>query len=193
MKSHNLPVILGSQSTGRQEVLREMGYEFVVTPANIDEKTIRDKNPEKLVIKLARAKAEVLIRKIKKQGLIITADQVVVVNGEMREKPIDENQARRYVQDLSRYPVHCINGIVVVNTESGKRLEAVDISTIYFDPIPAKVIEDFLATGVAYKCAGGFRVRDPLLKPYVHKIEGSIESIMGLPIALTEGLIKQIN
>ena len=57
-------IILGSESTGRAKVLREMGYEFTVMPANFDAKTIRWTDPEVLTLALAKAKAKALLPRI---------------------------------------------------------------------------------------------------------------------------------
>ena len=64
--TRNMKLILGSKSPGRKKILTKIGYKFSVMDPDIDEKSIRDKNPKKLVTKLARAKATALLPKIKK-------------------------------------------------------------------------------------------------------------------------------
>ena len=79
-----MTLILGSKSLGRQTVLKEAGYAFEVVTADIDEKAIRLSDPEKLVLALAHAKADAILKKIAGPGMLITADQVTVCNGEIR-------------------------------------------------------------------------------------------------------------
>lgn len=187
-----MKIILGSQSQGRQQVLQEAGYKFETMVADVDEKAIRDKNPKKLVLKLANAKADALVKKIKELAILITADQVVTYRGQIREKPKSYDQSYEWLQSYAKSPAWCVNGIVVTNTKTGKRAEAVEISKVYFQPIPEKVIEDFIATGVPFECAGGFRTRHLLISPYVKKIEGTMDSLMGLPLKFVEQLIEKV-
>ncbi|KAK9228119.1 hypothetical protein WN944_021067 [Citrus x changshan-huyou] len=82
-ESSPIKIILGSSSMARKEILAEMGYEFTVVTAEIDEKSIRKDKPEDLVMALAEAKAEAIRSRLQSAGrlnpttLLITADTVV--------------------------------------------------------------------------------------------------------------------
>src|SRR3989344_5547078 len=93
-----MKIILGSQSKGRRKMLEEMGYEFEVRSANIDEKAIRIDDPKELTLALARAKAEALRAQFLEDAILITSDQVVVWNGEIREKPQDKKKAEDFLE-----------------------------------------------------------------------------------------------
>ncbi len=188
-----MKIILGSASEFRKQVFEEMGYkDFKVMAADIDEKGIRLNNPEELTLALANAKADALQKKIKEPVLLITADQVVSWNGEIREKPLDAHQAKEYLGSYHLAPAYTINGIVVTDTGTGKRVSGTTSTKIVFRQIPETVINLLIADGGIFKRAGGFEVHDPLLKPYVESIEGTIDSVMGLPKELTERLMKEV-
>lgn len=187
-----MKIILGSQSKNRKLVLEKMGYEFEVMSSNIDEKSIRDDDPKQLVLKLARAKAQALLPKIQEPSILITSDQVVFCNNEIREKPESVEQAREYLETLSRYPQETVTSLVIMNTSTGKTTEAVDIAKVYFRTLPDSAIEEFISKGDPYTHSGGFAVEDPILKPYVEKIEGEYESVLGLPKALTKKFIQNV-
>ena len=186
-----MKIILGSQSEGRKQMMEEMGYEFEVMAADIDEKAIRRENPRELVLALANAKADALMPRITEAALLITADQVVAWKDEIREKPRDEAQAKEYLRTYHEAPAECVNGIVVTNTATGKRVTAVDVSKVFFRQIPGKAIEEFVKREYIYQRAGGFTIQDPLLEPYIEKIEGTIDSVIGLPKELTKQMIKE--
>ena len=93
-----MKIILGSKSKGRKRMLEEMGIEFEVMVADINEKAIRFDDPKELVLALARAKAEVLKQKIPEPTILITSDQVVVWEGKIREKPENEKEARFFAR-----------------------------------------------------------------------------------------------
>ena len=137
-------LILGSQSIGRKTVLERAGYTFTVMPADIDEKSIRSENFELLPLLLARAKADALLLHIKEPAVLVTSDQVAVCNGELREKPENEEMARRYLRSYATYPAETHNGMVVVNTGNGKRAEATHAEKIYFSEIPEAVIDKLI-------------------------------------------------
>ncbi|NQS90060.1 Maf family protein, partial [Patescibacteria group bacterium] len=94
MGKNNMKIILGSQSKGRKKMLEEMGVEFEIMPADIDEKAIRLKDPKELVLVIARAKADALKPRISEPAILITSDQVVVWQGKIREKPENGKEAR---------------------------------------------------------------------------------------------------
>lgn len=186
-----MKIILGSASKGRKSVLESMGYEFEVMVADIDEKAIRFNDPKKLTLALARAKADVLQRKIHEPALLITSDQVVVWNGQIREKPESEEQAREYLRGYSQHPAEVVTTVVVTNTATGKRKEGVDVVRVSFAPIPEEVIEKFIKEGDPFSHAGGFTIRSPILQEYIDRVDGTEDSVTGLPKELTERLIHK--
>jgi len=189
-----MKIILGSQSENRKQVLRDAGYIFDVMVSHIDEKAIRHEDLYELPLRLSRAKAEALLPRIKEPAALITADQVIVWNKELREKPRDLKEARHYLETFSGsiYPAECVNGITVTNTESGKSITEREISKVYFSALPPEVIETFLREGTMYKYAGGFTPQSPLIRPYL-RIDGTFESVLGLPLDVVERCIKKLS
>ena len=88
-----MKIILGSASARRQKILRDMGYEFEIKQADIDEKAIRDPDPTKLTLALANAKADALIPKLGEDTLLITSDLVVWFQNKIIEKPESKEEA----------------------------------------------------------------------------------------------------
>jgi len=200
--SSSLKIILGSASAARQSILREMGFNFTVMIADIDERAIRRENPEDLVIALAEAKAEAIISKIAnlKSGseisseplLLITADQVVVHEGVIREKPSSEEEARLFIKGYSRAPACTVGSVMVTNLKTGLKKGGWDKAEVYFHPIPDDVVESLIKEGTVFKVAGGLLVEHPLTSPLVEAMVGSIDSVMGLPKDLTRALINEV-
>ena len=188
-----MKIILGSKSQYRSAVLREAGYDFVTMNPNIDERAIRSTNFELLPILIAKAKAMELLPKIHGNKILITSDQVVVCNGELREKPTSENHARRYLKSYSYYPAQINTAVVVTNTQTGKSADGVDICKVYFKTIPDEVITKIIKKGEIFNTAGSFLTEDKLFKPYIDHFEGSLDSIRGLPMVLTKKLITIVS
>lgn len=186
-----MKIILGSASKHRRNILEKMGYTFDVMSADIDEKAIRHEDPKELTMALAKAKAEALRLRIKEPLLLITADQVVYWNGQIREKPEDEDEARNFLQGYAQYPAKAINAVVVTNTQTGKQAGGIDITTVHFRPIPEEVIEKLIREGDVFSQGGAFSVLNPLLAPFIERVEGTVESAEGLPVELTQRLMKE--
>lgn len=188
-----MKIILGSASKGRKEILENAGYEFEVMAADIDEKAIRFSDPQKLTLALANAKADALLPRIKKPVLLITSDQVVSWNGQIREKPESENQAREYLRTCAEYPSETVTAVSVTNTKTGERKGGVDLAKVYFNAIPREVIEKYIREGTPLAHAGGFTITDPIIRPYVQKVEGAEDSVIGLPMKLTKKLMREVS
>lgn len=168
-----------------------MGYDFSVMDPNIDEKSIRDNDPQQLVLKLALAKAEALLPKISTPALLITADQIVKCNHTILEKPRDFTEACDFLRLHSIYPAETISAIVVTNTQTKKQESGISIARVFFRPIPENMISIIANQDYVLHCAGGFSLDDPLLKNYIAKIEGTEDSVTGLPIELTQELLTK--
>jgi septum formation protein len=183
-------IILGSQSQGRREILSAMGYEFAVMPAHIDERAIRADNSGALTLALAHAKADALLPQIQETALLITADQVVVWQGMIREKPAHAEEARAFLRGYAEGPAETVTAVVVTHTATGVRRQGVDRATVWFHRIPEAVIDQVIARGDIFAHAGGFSITDPLLEASIARVDGTTESVIGLPTALTRQLLR---
>ena len=187
-----MKIILGSSSPWRQKVLRGMGYDFEIISPDIDEKAIRHPDPRELTTAIATAKNEAVAKRVGEPAIIITSDQVVICNGEIREKPVDEAEARKFLNSYSTYPAETCTAVVVTNTETGKQERGIDIAKVYFKFIPEEVIDNLIKEGNVMYVGGGFMSEDPLLDPYVLRMEGTLDSVMGMPKELTKKLIDSV-
>jgi len=189
-------IILGSQSPFRRKVLTDAGWEFEVITPDIDEKAIRHDDPENLTLALAKAKAEAVLAKARAAGktpaVIITSDQVVVCNGKILEKPQSAEEARQVLHGYAKHPAQTVTAVAVINAENGREAAGVDIVSVFFRPIEEESIENFIASGSAFRCAGSFNSEDTHIKPFITKMEGTPDSVSGMPLALTERLIEEV-
>ncbi|XP_059279109.1 uncharacterized protein LOC132033220 isoform X6 [Lycium ferocissimum] len=208
-------LILGSSSTARRKILADMGYQFTTMSADIDEKAIRKEKPEDLVMALAEAKADAIISKFRNTEnvekdvnptILVAADTVVVYEGVVREKPSSEAEARQFMKDYANGHAATVSSVLVTNLVTGSRRgewDKVEVPLliytqysisrqIYFHDIPDQVIDKLIEEGIVLYAAGGLIIEHPLILPYVKEVVGSTDSVMGLPKALTERLIKEV-
>lgn len=196
-----ISLLLGSGSSSRKKILERNGFSFEVIKAGIDEKALGDRSagadPMVLVGLLAQAKADAImerldITKVKDDSVLLTADQVVVHNGNIMEKPKDISQAREFINMYNNHQCSTVGSIVLTHIKSKRRVYGVDTSTIFFKTIPNDVIEKILDEGEVIHCAGGLMVEHPLLQPYLDRIEGTEDSVMGLSTSLLAFLLSDL-
>ncbi|MDD3007040.1 MAG: Maf family protein [Candidatus Pacebacteria bacterium] len=187
-----MKIILGSQSIYRKKILEEMGFDFEVMVSGIDEKAIRFKDPKELVAALAKAKADAIKPNIFEEAILITSDQVVVWEKEIREKPENEEEARRFLKSYGSSPVETVTAVAVSNLATGETRIEVDIAKIYFSPFSENEISDIIADGEVFCLAGGFSIDGERWEGHVQRVEGARDSVMGLPKEVTKRLIEEV-
>ncbi|CAM9945647.1 unnamed protein product [Scytosiphon promiscuus] len=196
-------IVLGSKSFTRKMIVEEMGFIPVVRSADIDEASIGDRtaNPADLVLQLGLAKAEALLPTLRAEAecgtlgatLLLTGDQVVVHDGRVLEKPADEEEVRRNIASYARTPCRTVGSAVLTDVVTGRQCSGVDTAEIFFNEIPDSVVRELCSEGTVLHCAGGLMVEHALVQPYITKIEGSLDSVMGLSKALVLKLLEEQN
>ena len=187
-----MKTIFGTSSKWRRQFFDDFGFDYEIMSADIDEKAIRFSNPTELTLAIAKAKATELLKRIKEPAILITFDQVVVCNGVIYEKPKDADELKSFWESYEKYPAQTISAVVVTNSVNGHQSADVDISSTFFKPLPDDVFKKLLEDNAMYTSSGGFMVGYPLTDPYIEKMEGTIDSIVGIPIELTKRLIIQV-
>ncbi|KAL5557292.1 hypothetical protein UlMin_039528 [Ulmus minor] len=193
-------IILGSASMARRRILTEMGYNFSIMTADIDEKSIREEKPEELVMTLAEAKANAIISRLESTGqleeiveatLLITADTVVVSKGIIREKPSSKEEARTFIKGYSGSQAAVIGSVLVTNLKTGKRKGGWEKAEVYFHNIPDEVVSSLVEEAITLNVAGGLMLEHPLTLRFVEAVVGTSDAVMGLPKELAEKLIRE--
>lgn len=215
-------LLLGSGSFTRKQILSQAGYSFEVVKAEIDEYTLGDRSnaarAADLVSLLGHAKADAILSQLRTSGrlpptftstpstpstppsayaatearLLLTADQVVVCNGEILEKPQTEAQVRRYIAMYALHPCRTVGSIVLTSLATGRRVSGVDTCAIRLAPIPDSTVSTLLGEGMVFNCAGGLMIEHPLIQGCIQSIEGSVDSVMGLSATMLERLVGEL-
>jgi septum formation protein len=181
MNLEKYKIILASQSPRRQQLLREAGFiSFVVKPMDVDETPPPQYPAEKLAAYLAEIKAEAARRFLGIEGdIILASDTTVVLNKKLYEKPLDVEDARRILRDLSGNMHEVITGVCLLSKKK-KRVFS-DISKVYFDTLSEAEIDFYIDTYKPFDKAGAYGVQEWIGHCKIRKIVGSYENIMGLP------------
>jgi septum formation protein len=167
-------LILASASPQRREILTRLGIAFEVRPANVEEETAGD--PAAVAEENARRKATAI-----DGDLVLGADTVVALDGDILGKPRDAAQAREYLTRLAGRRHDVVGGIALA--ERGEVVAAaVEVTAVDFRPATAELVDWYVATGEWEGRAGGYAIqgRGAAL---VSGIEGDYLNVVGLPLA----------
>jgi septum formation protein len=182
------PLILASSSPRRAEILRAVGWPFETHAAGVDETRLTGETPEDFVRRLAREKAEAVAR-TRLFGLVLGADTTVVVDGEVLEKPRDEEDARRMLQLLSERWHEVLTGVALVRAESGRVVVGVERTRVLFAATTDEEIAWHVETGDVLDKAGAYAVQGRAAL-FIRRIEGDYWNVVGLPVRLVYELAR---
>lgn len=188
MKS-NKPIILASASPRRKELLAGLGYDFEVIPSLVHE-VYPDSIPlTKVPEYLAELKGSLLASQYP-DSIIVSADTVVILDGEILGKPLDANDAYDMLKRLSGNKHEVITGVYIAhNTE--KHVFS-DTSEVYFRKLSEEEIRYYVEHYQPFDKAGSYGVQEWIGYVAVDKIVGSFYNVMGLPISHVYAILKEM-
>ncbi len=173
-----MKLILASGSARRSELMTKCGYEFDVMASNADEH-IAAETPHELVERLALIKAREVFERVGKGAVVVGADTVVVLEGEVIGKPVDEEDAKAILHRESGKTHTVYTGVAVIS-DAGESVVC-SKADVTFAKLTDSEIEAYVATGEPLDKAGAYGIQGQFAM-FVTDIKGSYFTIMGLPL-----------
>jgi septum formation protein len=183
-----LRVILASQSPRRRELLTLVGITHDVRPADIDETYLPGERPGEHAERLARRKAEVIAAR-EPGALVIGSDTIVVVDGDVLGKPVDEREAARMLARLGGRSHTVITALAVA--WRGETHSAVEEVGVTFHPLTAAEIAAYIATGEPMDKAGAYGIQG-YGATLVARVDGDYFAVMGLSLQLLIRVLRSL-
>jgi septum formation protein len=189
LKGFPFKLILGSASPRRQELLKSLGFDFLIKPTHADETFPADLKAQEIPIYLAEKKADAYPDELKETEILITSDTIVWCDGKVLNKPVNFLEGKQMLETLSG-KMHEVYTAVCLKS-GNKQTTFFDVSKVYFKKLKTEEIEYYLTNYSPYDKAGGYGVQDWIGYIGIDKIDGSFYNVMGLPVKeLYEELIK---
>jgi len=186
-------LILASSSPRRRALLTELGLDFTVAAADVDERACPGESPADLVVRLSQSKGHVVAEQHPGE-LVLAADTVVVLDNEILGKPADPAQAVEMLSALRGRMHYVFTAVSLRKADgllSGSHLATrLSCSKVWIRNFTDGEIRDYVATGDPLDKAGAYAIQHPRFSP-VERWDGCYTAIMGLPLGAVAELLSE--
>ena len=178
-----MQIILASGSPRRKEILSQIGITFSVQPAK-GEEHITKQDPEQVVAELSAQKAREVAADTGEDALVIGADTIVALDGQILGKPKDPEDAVRMLRLLAGRVHQVYTGVTICFPKDGECMQKTfaERTDVEIYPMTEEEIRSYVATGEPLDKAGAYAVQG-LFAAYVKRLNGDFYNVMGLPVA----------
>ncbi|OYQ46047.1 Maf family nucleotide pyrophosphatase [Flavobacterium aurantiibacter] len=182
----NLPsgkrLILGSGSPRRKELLQGLGFTFDLRVRETDESYSEDLREGAITEAICIQKAAVLLPDLQPDEVVLTADTLVWLNGEMLAKPADGAEAERMLRQLSGKTHRVCTSFCIASRE--KQVVVTDVAAVSFSELSENDIKKYVTLFKPFDKAGAYGIQEFIGYIAIEKLEGSFYTVMGLPTHL---------
>lgn len=175
-------IYLASRSPRRRKLLKQLGLKFNSFSVDLHEEILNGEHPIQTVKRLALHKSDAAITKVK-NGIVITADTIVVLNKVVIGKPKNQKDASGILSKLSGRTHSVYTGFVVKNLDNKKCVTDYEKTEVTFRKLSPKEIRDYIKTGSPMDKAGAYGIQDDFGAVFVKRIDGCYYNVVGLPLA----------
>ncbi|MGY5452049.1 Maf family protein [Agarivorans sp. MS3-6] len=184
-QSHRL--VLASASPRRQELLTQLGWEFSVAAADIDETPQTGEPAQHLVCRLAEQKAYAVYQQQKEKSAVLGSDTIVVCQGKILGKPVDQLDSLKMLSLLSSKQHQVMTAICLY--VDGKADTQLITTEVFFRQLSESEMRDYWLSQEPIDKAGSYAIQG-IGGKFVERIEGSYSSVVGLPLVETDRLLN---
>jgi septum formation protein len=173
-------IILASRSPRREQLLRELGLKFEVVLKEYPEKYPEHLRGEEIAMYVAYEKAKLFAQEITDNEIVITADTIVWCNNMVLGKPVDAEDAKLMIREISGNTHEVITGVCLLSSLKSKNFA---VSTkVTFDELNEEEIAYYIDNFKPFDKAGAYGIQEWIGIAACNHIEGSYFNVVGLPV-----------
>jgi len=182
MMKTSKPIILASRSPRRIQLLRQIGLSFTSQESGVDEDIADGTPPEEAVRKLSLEKARHVADRLR-DGIVIGADTVVVLEGKILGKPSSKEDAISMLSRLGGKTHTVFTGFALVDVESKRSYVDHEKTEVTFRRLDKEEIEKYVESGSPMDKAGAYGIQDDYGAVFVERINGCFYTVVGFPLS----------
>jgi len=183
-------VILASKSPRRTQLLDMLGVEHRCVPSGVPEEPLPGESPQDQVIRLAEDKARAVALREPKFDLVVAADTLVALGGQVLAQPVDRAEAEAMLRSLSGATHTVFSGICLM-VKGGLAVTGLSESRVTFHDLSDHEISWYLGTGEPMDKAGAYAAQGAGAV-FIRSIVGSFHNVVGFPIDLFYRLLPEV-
>jgi septum formation protein len=184
-------LILASSSPRREHLLRGLGLSFEVIPPASEAET-RAGSPREYAVAAAREKALGVARRVgDRERVVLGADTIVVLQGEVLGKPRDPEDARRMLRRLAGREHQVLTGFILARPPADVLFEEAVETRVWIRPLSEREIEGYVATGEPMDKAGAYAAQG-IGMFLVKAVHGSYANVVGLPVCEVVAALERL-
>jgi len=184
-------IVLASASPYRRGLLDRFLDDYQAISPDIDETNVDQLKPKALARHLARKKAET-VSMTARDSLIIGADQLAVLDGQVLGKPGDHQQAVEQLMAASGHPVTFRTAVCILDPVGRTRYEHVDKTTVRFRQFDRRLAEAYLRHDEPYDCAGSFKIEGAGFVLFKSVTTDDPTALIGLPMIWVSDVLLEL-
>lgn len=185
------PIILASASPRRAQLLEQIGLTFSILESGVPEDDDTETDPALLAAQLSVRKAAAVAQTIA-SGIVIAADTVVSVDGEILGKPKDREEAIFMLRRLSGKRHNVLTGVTVIVRPEDERHTHVETTAVVMREIADAEMDWYVDSGEPYDKAGGYGIQGRAAV-FVDRLEGCYFNVVGLPLSALWSILAKRN
>jgi septum formation protein len=190
-------LVLASNSPRRRQLLSLLGWEFIVSAADVDESLASNESPNDYVLRLAETKARAIHTGA--DQFVLAADTTVVDGSDILGKPKDSAEAAEMLKRLRGHAHQVYTGIALLRASDGLLLKDLCVTDVPMRNYSDEEINAYVQTGDPLDKAGAYAIQNPEFKPVAlpseqHRgMDGCFASVMGLPVCHVIRLMRKMD
>ena len=184
-------IYLASKSPRRRKLLKQLGVNFKSFSVNSVEEFFDGEHPVECVKRIALEKMELAKMKVH-NGIIITADTIVVLNKKVLGKPENEKHALKILSMLSGKKHIVFTGFCVLNQITKKQIVNYEKTEVEFRKLTKDEIIDYIKGGSPMDKAGAYGIQDDFGAVFVKRISGCYYNVVGLPLTNLYNALRKV-
>lgn len=189
----NKQLVLASKSPRRIKLLKDLGFDIIVQPSDVDENISEALLPPDYVMQLSLLKASSVAQNIDFPAIVIGSDTTVVLDGKFLNKPENKQDAYSILRKLSGRTHKVFTGIALIDTADNKKMTDYQETDVSFRELDDAEIEAYIESGSPMDKAGAYGIQDDFGAVFVNRVEGCYYNIVGLPLELLYRKLKEIS
>ena len=191
--ANHRPLVLASASPRRRELLGLLGLDFSARVASVDETPGPHEPAVAVVQRFAREKAAAVARQLRSNGspMVIGADTIVVLDGEVLGKPRDAEDAVAILQRLRGREHRVYTALAIFESPQDKPCEWLACTTVPMRDFSDQEIHDYVRSGDPFDKAGAYAIQNPSFHPVAH-MRGCYANVMGLPLCHLTAALREL-